>query len=407
MQQILAKTDKADTLVMWHKMRFCCICVERWKILATNTTIYRGSIRGKTMRNAALAFLLTIGCLIGGASGSSACTSVVLNKTAGIVVSGRTLDYPADLGSRICFRERGTTTTDPNVEYTGATFKPVTWTAKYDTVLVDGLNLQAYTDGMNNEGLSVATLWQDETQPAKTVQPGTNGLANVSLVQYVLDNAKDVAEAKELISKLSVFLSAYKGGDLLLHWIVTDKSGKSVVVELKDGRPVFFDQITKVGVMTNSPTYDQQLTNLSAQEDARKKDPSLGLPGDYRPTSRFVKAAYLVESTPNLVSPADAMATTLQILHNVEVPRGAQASGSYTQWMAVRDQTNLKYWVVTPTGMAPLVIDMKKLDFKAAAGKKIAVATAAPSDLAALLKADTAMDNAGATHVTASSGAAH
>lgn len=303
-----------------------------------------------------------------------ACTSIVLNRTAGIVVSGRTLDYPADLASKICFRQHGTVVTDPNVKFTKGSFDPLTWTSKFDCVLVDGFDLAAYTDGMNTKGLTVATLWQDETQTAKTLQSGTRGLSNVSVVEYVLENAATVEEAKALISKLSIFLSNYKGDDMLLHWIITEKSGKSLVVELKDGRPQFFDQVTATGVMTNSPTYDKQLDNLKVQNEERTTK-NAGLPGDYLSTSRFVKAAYLVSTTPSLTSSESAMATALQILHNVEVPRGAQKTGSYTQWMAVRDQTNLKYWLVSPNHLTPIVVDLNKVDFKAQSGERIPVET--------------------------------
>lgn len=330
-----------------------------------------------------LAGLLAFTCSFGVAAlqESIACTSVILNRTNGVVVSGRTLDYPGELGSKICFRAKGTAVADPNVKFTKGEYKPLAWTSKYDCVLVDGFDLPAYTDGMNSEGLAVATLWQDETETAKSIKPGTEGLANVTLVQYVLENAKNIAEAREAISKLSVFLSTYNGADMLLHWVITEKTGRSVVVELKDGHPQFFDEVTDVGVMTNSPTYDKQMENLREQNAKRAKDANCTLPGDYRPTSRFVKAAYLVSTTPSLKSSEQGMITAMQILHNVEVPKGAQSSGSYTQWIVVRDQTNLKYWLVSPDQLTPIVIDLNKVDFKSAATQRIPVEGALSADL--------------------------
>lgn len=304
---------------------------------------------------------------------AAACTSVVLNKTPGIVVTARTMDFDSDLGSKICFRPKNTAVTDPNVKFTKGSFQALSWTSKYDSVVVDGFDLPAYADGMNSEGLAVATLWQYETEAAKEVKANTKGMSNVTLVQYVLDNAKDVDEAKKLISQLSLFMSTYNGAEMLLHWTITDKSGKTVAVELKDGTPKFFDSCTTIGVMTNSPTYDKQLANLEQQATVRATDIATPLPGDFRSTSRFVKAAYLVSTTPTLKTADEGMRAAMQILHNVEVPKGAQDTGSYTQWMVVRDQTNLRYWFASPCELIPTFIDLKKIDFQKASGKRIPV----------------------------------
>jgi choloylglycine hydrolase len=318
------------------------------------------------MQRRAQSLVIALACTLGlSATKSVACTDVVLNKSKGVVVSGRTLDYDAELGSKICFRPSGSAVTDNNVKYTKAGFAPLTWTSKYDAVFVDAFDLQAYCDGLNNQGLAMACLWHNETEPAKAVPAGMNGLSNVSLVEYVVENAKDIDEAKSLIANLKLFLSNYQGTDMVLHWILTDRSGRSVVMELKNGSPVYFEEASKLGVLTNSPNYDQHIANLHTHNDRRLKDESYSLPGDYRPTSRFVKAAYLVDTTPPLKSAEEGINTAIQILHNVEVPKGAQSTGSYTQWMAVRDHANLRYWLISsnqPT--KPKVVDLNKIDFK-------------------------------------------
>jgi choloylglycine hydrolase len=341
------------------------------------------------MQRTSLSLLVALSwSLVVNASQVSACTDVVLNKTNGVVVSGRTLDYDAEIGSNICFRAKGSQRTDGNVAFTAGGFEPLAWTSKYDSVLIDAFNLPAYCDGMNSEGLSAACLWQNETEPAKAVSADTKGLSNVTLVEYVVENAKNVDEAKALISNLSLFLSKFQGTEMVLHWIVTDKTGKSIVVELKEGRPQFFDQVSDIGVLTNSPTYDKQLANVKAQSEARPKDhPAYNLPGDYRPISRFVKAAYLVETTPTLKSADQAVTTAMQILHNVEVPKGAQDTGSYTQWMAIRDQANLRYYLVSssqPT--SPKIVDLRKIDFKQASAKRVPIdGSTTTTDVAQLL----------------------
>lgn len=314
---------------------------------------------------------------------ADACTEVVLNKTPGLVISGRTLDYNSELGSKICFREKGAKIEDPGVKWTQIKDQPLSWTAKYSAVLVDAFDEQAFVDGMNTEGLTAACLWQADTQLPESTNPGTTALSNVALVEYIVENAKDVEEAKKLISGLSLYLSTYKGQPMVLHWIINDRSGKSVVVELKDGRPKFFDDVVKVGVMANQPSYDKQLSNLKTQEAEQAKNPSAyTLPGDYQSCSRFVKSAYLVSHLPEITNAEQGVNSAMQILHNVESPKGAQSTGSYTQWIVVRDQSNLRYWLTSVNHPSPKLVDLKTIDFKTVAGKRVPVDSANAGDVA-------------------------
>jgi len=315
--------------------------------------------------------LISILLLLAFQLSSNACTEVLLNKKKGLVVSGRTLDYNCDISSKICFRQKGKHVLDPAVKWTTLTSKPLEWTAKYDAVLVDAFDEPAFVDAFNTEGLSIACLWHADTEPAQSVAPGTDALSNVALVEYIAENAATVDEAKALISKLSLFLSNYKGQPMTLHWIITERSGKSTVMELKNGKPRFFDEVTEVGVMANQPSYDKQLANLKEHLNARSKDRNYTLPGDYQSTSRFVKSAFLVSHLPELTNCEEGASAVSQILHNVESPKGAQPTGSYTQWFAVRDQSNLVYYFIAAKNQAKKSVDLKTLDFAAMKDKRI------------------------------------
>jgi len=328
--------------------------------------------------------------------GAKACTEVLLNKSKGLVISGRTLDYDCEMGSKICFKAKGSPVSDPGLRFTRLDGAPLKWTAKYSAVMVDAFDEPAYVDGMNTEGLSVGTLWHSDTQPAKTVEAGKNGLANVSLVEYILENAKNIDEAKQLVSNLSLVISIYKGSPMALHWIVTERSGKSLVIELKDGRPKFFEEATAVGVLANAPSYDMQLDNLKECQNKWGSD-SYVLPGDYQSKSRFVKSAFLVAHLPEFKTADEGVAAATQILHNVESPRGAQGpKGSYTQWMVVRDQSNLRYVVMGVKHSAPKVIDLRAIDFAQLQGRRLAVESAAAGDVAQSLELKSA--SSGGTH---------
>ena len=87
-----------------------------------------------------------------------------------------------------------------------------------------------------------------------------------------------------------------------LHWHIADRES-SIVVECMQGGMRVYDN--PVGVLTNNPPFDFQLTNLRQYMGVRSGEPensfasglkltpfgrgfgTLGLPGDFSPASRF------------------------------------------------------------------------------------------------------------------------
>ncbi len=316
---------------------------------------------------------------------SPACTEVLLNKNKAHVISGRTLDYNCEIGSKICFRKKGMQISDPGQKFTDLKCKPFSWKAKYDAVLVDAFDEPAFVDAMNSEGLSIACLWHADSELAKETAEGREALSNVALVEYIAENAKTVDEAKKLASGLSLYLSTYKGQPMMLHWIVTDASGESIVIELKNGSPKFFSEIKDVGVMTNQPSYDRQLANLQESRKKMESDSSYNIPGDYDSKSRFVKSAFLVSCQSPFQSADEGIVKLTQILHNVESPKGSQKTGSYTQWFAVRDQRNLRYFITSVNQSSPKIVDLKDVDFAKALDKRLAIESSESGNVAQLL----------------------
>ncbi|MDE5041519.1 linear amide C-N hydrolase, partial [Francisella tularensis subsp. holarctica] len=47
-----------------------------------------------------------------------------------------------------------------------------------------------------------------------------------------------------------------------LHYLITDRNGKGLVVEYIKGEVKLYDDNSNVKVMTNAPTYDWHLINL-------------------------------------------------------------------------------------------------------------------------------------------------
>jgi choloylglycine hydrolase len=75
----------------------------------------------------------------------------------------------------------------------------------------------------------------------------------------------------------------------------------------------------------------------------------IGLPADYTPPSRFVRATYLRHFAYQPANSGDAISLTGHILDNVDIPMGVarstdgkQVVSDYTQWINLKDLKNNK-----------------------------------------------------------------
>jgi choloylglycine hydrolase len=159
-----------------------------------------------------------------------------------------------------------------------------------------------------------------------------------------------------------------------------------------------------VGVLTNSPPFDWQLTNLRNYinltnlnvtslklgnfllEPLGQGTGLLGIPGDYTPPHRFVRAVALAYASVRPATSAEGANLAFHILNNVDIPIGVVASktaptstaGSstpksttdasgleydFTEWVTVRDLTNKLFYYRTYKNLAIRKIDLKKLPF--------------------------------------------
>ena len=152
-----------------------------------------------------------------------------------------------------------------------------------------------------------------------------------------------------------------------LHWLVADRTGKSMVIEkTADGLHLMDNP---VGVLSNSPDFQWHLTNLrnymnlsSTQEQPQtwgsleltpfgQGGGSFGLPGDYTPPSRFVRTAFLKTHTPIPSGREEAATTCFHIMESVSIPKGPVITGrntpDYTQYTAFINLSSREYFFKT------------------------------------------------------------
>lgn len=308
------------------------------------------------------------------------CTDIRLVRLADRHVSARTLDFGYEVNSKIQVVPRGQTCTA--VE-TGTDAKTLTWSNNLGYVGMDAFGFPwAICDGLNEVGLSIGTLWLPETKlptdpPASGEDPAVDF---VHLAAWILGTCKTVADARTALESVQIWNAPVKRlwpadqpmPDMLKpltdyafteHLTIHDASGGDLVVEFLDDRAVFHDNV--IGVLTNSPTYDWQTTNLRNYIGLTNVEAAplnlmgmpvtgtgngtglLGMPGDVTPASRFIRATVLTEVTTSVKDTRDAINQAFHSLDLVSVPRHLAASGDYTQWYVARDHDDPTYYVRT------------------------------------------------------------
>jgi choloylglycine hydrolase len=306
------------------------------------------------------------------------CTAVVLNKTPAVTVSGRTIDHGVDLESQLVLKGPGNKVSTSIL--TKDNIRPLEWESDYGVVMVNIFGVEAYVDGMNTEGLSCSALWQSDAEPANEVAPDTRAIANITVTEYVLENAGTIAQARRLLESVSILGTSISEQKLGFHWLITDKTGDTLLVELANGRAEFYEEARSIGVVTNEPRYESQLVNLQKFTYLTNKDNQallganghpisgsgmIGMPGDFTSMGRFVRAYTLVHSAQPLPAPTEGINAVVHILNNFDVPRGVLQGGVHTQWTAVHDHTNLVYCFKTYDQPSLKGVDLSRIDWAA------------------------------------------
>jgi choloylglycine hydrolase len=285
------------------------------------------------------------------------CTDLRLMRADGRRVSGRTLDFAADLGSTLQVVPRGQRWSAVPTD----TAAPVlTWANTLGFVAMeDGGLPDSFCDGLNEAGLSVANLELPESRlppepPATGPRPA---LDFVHLNAWLLGTCATVDDVRAALDGTQLWNPragapgghALAGYDFSEHLAVHDASGRDLVVEFVAGRTTVHDN--PVGVVANAPAYGEHLDNLRAVADpADLGDPAAllaAVPGDVSSRSRFLRAAALAHVP---VPTADTRELVNQAFHSldiVSVPRHLVAAGDHTRWWVVRDHDDPTYYART------------------------------------------------------------
>lgn len=295
-----------------------------------------------------------------------ACTRLVYLGEGGNVITARSMDWKADIGTNLYILPRGMHRdgkAGPN---------SIRWTSKYGSVVATGYDVST-TDGANEAGLVANALWLTESQYPAFDAGSKPGLTIAAWAQFVLDNYATVAEAVSALEQqpFTIVTDKVPGEERLatLHLSLSDASGDSAIVEYIGGRQVIHHG-RQYQVMTNSPTYDQQLA-LDAYW--KQIGGTVMLPGTNRAADRFARASFYVNAIPKRGEPNRTLASVFGVIRSVSVPYGLstpdQPEISSTRWRTVYDHQRKLYFFESALTPNTFWVDLKKIDFSAATGK--------------------------------------
>ena len=316
---------------------------------------------------------------------ADACTGITLKAEDGSVIQARTMEWGAfDLQSQVMLTPRGLDLQSTTPDGTAG----LRWKSKYGVLGLNGLHMPVYADGFNEKGLALSALYLPGVAEYQAYDPklANKSLNPVDFPMWVLTTFATVDEVREGLPKVRVVpvVSEELGGvPAPLHFSVSDATGKTIVIEYVRGELHVYDN--PVGVLTNNPEFPWHLTNLrnyiGLQPEQWKPikvgdlelkplgqgSGMLGLPGDYSPPSRFVRAVALRNTVRPLATGEDAVQEAFRILNNFDIPLGAvDAPGKdimgSTIWTAVMDTKALRYYYRTQWNSRLRFVDLKDAD---------------------------------------------
>jgi choloylglycine hydrolase len=249
---------------------------------------------------------------------------------------------------------------------------PHQWTSKYGSLVLSAYD-EGTHEGVNEKGLSAHALYlAGETDFGKR-DPKMQGIGIMQWVQYYLDNYATVAEAVDAQKNIAFQIEPLilpNGYPTLLHVSLSDKSGDSAVIEYIGGTArIYHDK--RFTVMTNEPTYDKQIENLSQYRTFGGDKP---LPGERTPSDRFVRAAYYANGLPKTTDRAEGAAYMFSVIRNVSVPFGSpdpdKPNVASTIFRTVQDLTGGRYFFESAYAPNVVWIDYGTLDFSQGTGER-------------------------------------
>ena len=244
-------------------------------------------------------------------------------------------------------------------------------------------NYPLFYDAINENGLGMAGLNFVGNADYKPFAAGKDNVAPFEFITWILSQCTSVKEARLLLDKINLVNTPFSDQLPLaqLHWIIADQEEAITVESVKEGLKVYDNP---AGVMTNNPSFDQQMHNLSNYMNLSPKSPSnqfsgklnlstysrgmgaLGLPGDLSSQSRFVRVAFVKLNSVSGDSESESVSQFFHILGSVDQQKGCCDVGDekyeYTIYTSCCNATKGIYYYTTYENHQISGVDMHRVN---------------------------------------------
>ena len=314
----------------------------------------------------------------------NACTGITLKSKDGITVAARTIEWAESVMNNLYVvvpRNQELQSLTPS-GMDGVRFK-----SKYGFVGLAVEQKEFMVEGVNEKGLSAGLFYfpnYGKYQPFDPMEKDKS-LADFQVVSYVLAKCSSINDVKRELEKVRIINIDPRSSTV--HWRFTEPSGRQVVLEIVDEVMHFYEN--PLGVLTNSPGIEWHWTNLNnyinlqpgnapehsfgplAMKSFGHGSGMLGLPGDFTPPSRFVRAAFFQLTAPQQPNAEGCVFQAFHLLNNFDIPAGTELPmgkasvdlPSVTQFTVATDTGNRMIYYRTMYNSTIRCIDLKGIDF--------------------------------------------
>lgn len=291
------------------------------------------------------------------------CTAITFQTMQGENFFGRTMDFSHPI-------EPGVYVIPKNYEwYSLATRKKYIDNYSFISIGQETDGMLVFFDGVNERGFAAAVLYFAGYAYYDLPTSGKEHIASLDFLHYILGRCGSVDDLRDLLKNIRIvgIKDPVTKTAAPLHWIASDRSGKSVVIEqTKRGLEIIDNPI---GVMANSPDFNWHMTNLrnymnvstSQQNEVYWKNVSLtpfgqgagtlGLPGGFTSPERFIRTAFLKTHVPVPENRSEALMTCFHIMNSVFIPQGIvltdRGTDDYTKYVAFINTNTCEYFFKT------------------------------------------------------------
>lgn len=337
---------------------------------------------------------------------ANACTDFIIQSKEGVFVTGRSLEFASEIESVLAIYPQGEERSSkaPNGK------SSIQWKRKYGFVGANAFQLPFVVDGLNEAGLSCGFLWLPGTE-YQTIAPSDSNKALdfMDFGDWILSNFATTQEVKEAVKQVRIWGHHVPALPEIppVHAVIHDATGQNLVIEFIKGEMKVYDN--PIGVTTNSPPFDWQITNLQnyihltaenaapIQWNGVSVHPTgqgsgmMGIPGDWTPPSRFVKIATYLRFITQPQTALEAVNLAQHLLNSVDIPKGTiheqgATSGDYTQWSLIKDLSNKIFYFRSYQDLTLKSVNLKQLNLKNSSPKRVAIGIQnEPIDLTNLL----------------------